>query len=227
MSKKSIFRLVGGAAVIVTMIILFVVVVSKVRQPEDNSFMVTVDYTKTVKEMVIAGNYDWENNKREYEHIVSSTIEEMVPPYRYGCGYEDTISGMLEKMGREDKRYCESKDVISKDSPVTRQSGKVEGQLVYFSYPVSSDEVIEEMDKKGFRPAEFQELLAFGVQHPEEQKKYYIIALGSLFIDPWNNNLSVFELGGRVDPGSARYLSYGRFRSTFNQDYYRFLAVRN
>ncbi len=40
-------------------------------------------------------------------------------------------------------------------------------------------EVLAEMDRKGLRPALYEELLAFAEKYPDEQRKFPIVALGS------------------------------------------------
>ncbi len=42
------------------------------------------------------------------------------------------------------------------------------------------DEVLDELEKRGLRPAVYEELLAFAAKFPEEQREYPITALGSI-----------------------------------------------
>src|SRR3990167_9382333 len=79
-------------------------------------------------------------------------------------------------------------------------SGKVE--LLHFDRYITSEEAIKEMESKGMRPANLKELLVFGKEYPEEQRKYPIVALGSV----WRSLLgdrSVAVLWGDV---SGRHL---------------------
>lgn len=139
------------------------------------SFTVTVDYAKTVEEMVAAGKYDWKN-----------------------------------------------RDITSKNFPVKAgESGPVEVYLIHFDRRMSSDDAIKEMDRMGFRPAELPYLLAFGAKNPDEQRKYPILALGSV----WR-----YSYGRRFVPelwsgGSGRHLSLGWFEGGWHQ-HDRFLALR-
>lgn len=48
---------------------------------------------------------------------------------------------------------------------------------------ISSEEVLEEIKKQGYRPAEIEELLSLGASYPELQEKFPIIALGSMWRD--------------------------------------------
>lgn len=42
-----------------------------------------------------------------------------------------------------------------------------------------TDEALAEMDKRGLRPALYEELLGFALKYPDEQRKHIIAALGS------------------------------------------------
>jgi hypothetical protein len=52
-------------------------------------------------------------------------------------------------------------------------------ELIHFSHPISSDNAVEELAKRGLRPATLEELLAFGAKYREPQFKFPIVALGS------------------------------------------------
>jgi len=56
-----------------------------------------------------------------------------------------------------------------------------ETRLFHFGKDMSTETVKEEMDKEGWKPATIWHLLFFGIKNPEEQKKYPIIALGSVW----------------------------------------------
>ncbi len=93
--------------------------------------------------------------------------------------------------------------------------------LVHFGKNTSTKDALAELDRRGFRPATLQELLAVGVQHPEKQKAFPIIALGSV----WRN-----LLGDRCVPyldafGSQRGLHLHWLGSDWDGQC-RFLAVR-
>lgn len=51
--------------------------------------------------------------------------------------------------------------------------------LIHFNKVMTTEQVKSELDKQGLRPANIQELLAFGIQNPDVQRKFPIIALGS------------------------------------------------
>lgn len=85
-------------------------------------------------------------------------------------------------------------NITEKNFPTTRKgTAGLYIELVHLDRAVSSEEAIKELDKRGLRPAELHELLAFGAKYPDEQKKYPIVALGSLWW-PWDGVRSVPSL---------------------------------
>ena len=97
---------------------------------------------------------------------------------------------------------------------------KVDAKLVYFGYNISSENVVKELDKKGFRPATIEELLAFGVTNPEIQRQFPVVALGS--VCKVDGDRVVACLFRSV---SGRSLDLGLWHGDW-LDYFRFLAVR-
>jgi len=55
-----------------------------------------------------------------------------------------------------------------------------EPKLFHFDCEISSKNAIAKMNEDGYRPATIWDLLDFGAKNPEEQRKYQIIALGSV-----------------------------------------------
>ncbi|MEK7586250.1 MAG: hypothetical protein AAB453_00040 [Patescibacteria group bacterium] len=53
-------------------------------------------------------------------------------------------------------------------------------QLIHFDEDISSDEAKKRLYERGLRPGKFEELLGFGAKYPKTQKKFPIIALGSV-----------------------------------------------
>ncbi|MEK7651724.1 MAG: hypothetical protein AAB351_00730 [Patescibacteria group bacterium] len=105
-------------------------------------------------------------------------------------------------------RYV-NENITEKNFPFTRK-GEVSTEivLVHFDREMESDVVLVELDKLGLRAAILPESLAFGETHPEEQRKFPIICLGSLwtsadgdrrvpYLDGWGGgrelNLDFFE----------------------------------
>lgn len=100
-------------------------------------------------------------------------------------------------------------------------TAKLEAQLVHFDRIMESNDVLKELDQAGLRPATLQELLAFGEQHPDTQRQFPIVALGSVWQDR-DGRRSIPALwsyaGGRGL--YLRWCDYGWFGSC------RFLAFR-
>jgi len=132
--------------------------------------------------------------------------------------YTRPLAEML-KDGRFD--YVNS-DITEKHFPINkRPNGEVEMKLFHFNRVMESDEVIKEMAKEGYRPAESPEGLAYAKANPDEQRKYPIALLGSVWRD-W--------YGGRLVPclygvDGERSLRLGWFGHAWGSGY-RFLAVR-
>jgi hypothetical protein len=62
--------------------------------------------------------------------------------------------------------------------PDDKLDGKVE--IIHFDKSITSEDATKELDNKGYRPATLRELIKFAIDNPDEQKKYPIVALGSV-----------------------------------------------
>ncbi len=85
--------------------------------------------------------------------------------------------------------YDEVNSAISSKNLPIGQKGQCEVtvELIRFLEPVTTGEVLRELWKQRYRPANIQELLAFGEKYPESQLRAPVIALGSTFpSDPVN-----------------------------------------
>ena len=70
-------------------------------------------------------------------------------------------------------------DPIERCKAVLKENREVAFEYVHMDRDASTDEVLAEMDRKGLRPALYEELLGFAEKYPDEQRKYPIVALGS------------------------------------------------
>jgi hypothetical protein len=97
-----------------------------------------IDYTKSLEQMIVAGNYDWKND-----------------------------------------------ELTAKRFPIVGE-GVVEYEFRYFHFNrnVSSETAVDLIKKEDsenpWEPAKTEHLLAFGEKFPEEQRKFPIVALGSV-----------------------------------------------
>lgn len=103
---------------------------------------------------------------------------------------------------------------------VLREACEIEFELVHFGKDMSTDVILAELDKRGLRPALYEELLAFAAKYPELQKQFPIVALGSVC----RNDGDLF----------SPYVSWGGDERSLNFAWFdygwggvcRFLAVR-
>ena len=128
----------------------------------------------------------------------------------------------VEAAVREGKYDWSNTDINDKNFKTSHTGQKeVEMKLFHFNRYVESEEAIREMKKEGYRPAELHELLAFGAKYPDEQRKYPIVALGSVW-RYWDGYRHVPYLWR---DGSERNLNLNYFVLRW-LGHYRFLAVR-
>ncbi|MCG2694907.1 hypothetical protein L6261_02375 [Candidatus Parcubacteria bacterium] len=90
----------------------------------------------------------------------------------------------VEELVAEGKYNWSNSDVTSKNFPRPENGTKTEKEiaLFYFNKTMTSEQVIAEMDKVGYRPATIWELLALGIAQPNLQMEFPIIALGSICV---------------------------------------------
>jgi len=101
--------------------------------------------------------------------------------YTVTVDYDQPLADMI-KAGRYDWTNV---DITVEHFPVKkRESGEVELHVVHFGRSMTTKEVLVELDKRGLRPAELPELLALGAAHPDLQRKYSLVALGSGWQNP-------------------------------------------
>lgn len=90
----------------------------------------------------------------------------------------------IEELVRLGKYVFSDNRIDTKHFPTNRVGkAEMEIKLIHFNRSILSKDAIEKMDKKGYRPAELHELLAFGEKYSDVQHKFSIIALGSVWQD--------------------------------------------
>ena len=118
-------------------------------------------------------------------------------------------------------------DFLRDNDPV---EGKIEGagqvevalERIHFNQVISTTDALKEIKKMGREPARLEHLLALGAKHPNLQKEFPIVALGSVWQYP-HDYRGVAYLGGwdggrRLDLswsdddwfGSCRFLVVGK-----------------
>ncbi len=111
-------------------------------------------------------------------------------------------------------------DPIERCKTVSKENREVTFEYVHMDRDASIDEVLAEMDRKGLRPALYEELLGFAEKCPDEQRKHPIIALGSVTGVSGLRHVAFLSDGGY---GRRLSLSWG---SDGWGGHFRFLAVR-
>jgi hypothetical protein len=123
-----------------------------VRQVGDK-YLITVNYGKQLKTLIVDGGYDWVNDS--YEGL--------------------TWGDWKEPNGETPAKFP------------SRRKVETETVLVHLDRYAETSEVLAELDSRGLRPANVAELLAFGVDHPEVQREFPIVELGSIWVGPHGN----------------------------------------
>ena len=103
---------------------------------------------------------------------------------------------------------------------ISTDTREIEFELVHLNKDASTDEALAELDKRGLRPALYEELLAFAAKHPELQKQFPIVALGSVCRDGARLYSPFVRFYGR-----ERRLRFGWLDGRWLRSY-RFLSVR-
>ena len=80
-------------------------------------------------------------------------------------------------------RYDWANSDITSCNFLTKRKGMAEisVEIINFARYISTDGVLRELDRMGYRPAELHELLAFGEKYPDVQREFPIVALGSVW----------------------------------------------
>jgi hypothetical protein len=113
---------------------------------------------------------------------------------------------------------------ISSELFATERQGTAEItiELVHFATRTQTEEVLTAITRNGLRPADIVEILTFGATYPDEQRRYPIVARGSLWIG---------TCGGHFVPclrtgSKGRYVDLYWFGGLWDP-YYRFAVIRD
>lgn len=104
----------------------------------------------------------------------------------------------LEQMIAAGRYGWKMPNINAKHFPLTG-TGKVAVnlELIHFNRAIDTNDVLKEIDARGYRPATIAELLALGASQPELQRQFMIIALGSVYRDMFGNG-EVVSLDGCI-----------------------------
>ena len=115
--------------------------------------------------------------------VSSKSVVNVTDEIKLAIDYTKTIEQAIA-----DGNYdWKNSDITTKNFPISPEMiGKkveVSTKSFHFNRNISSDNAISEMDKDGYRPATLMELLVFGAIHPELQRQFPIVAVGSVWRD--------------------------------------------
>jgi len=128
----------------------------------------------------------------------------------------------VEELVKEGDYDWSNGNVTSKNfpQPLNQKQEDREVVLFHFGKQMTSEQVVAEMDKVGYRPGTVHEILGLGIARPDLQREFPIIALGSTCV--LDGNRPVAYLYRYAD---KRYLRL----YWFDRDWYgycRFAGVR-
>lgn len=119
-----------------------------------------------------------EKNSVQSKAVVIDSANEIKLTIDYAKTVEQAIADGQYDWKNNDitaEHFCTSPEMAGKKVQVS-------AKLFHFDQDITSEGVISEMDKAGYRPANLIELLVLGFLFPELQRQFPIVALGSV----WN-----------------------------------------
>lgn len=159
-------------------------------------------------------------------HNHSASSSEEATPFS-GDGLKLTLDYSLSKLQMiAAGKYDYVNDFLRNNNPIEGKiggSGQVEVtlELVHFDRGISTKDALKEIQKRGLEPAGIEHLLALGVKHPDLQREFSIVALGSV----WRHSLGFRRVSYLWDGGGVRKLRLDWDDGGWLGNY-RFLAVR-
>lgn len=152
----------------------------------------------------------------EVEIVVNKTAESN---FTVVIDYGLSLSEMI-KLGKYD---WVNNDITENHFPV-KGVGKKEIviELVHFNLILNSEDAIKEMTERGLRSATIEELLGLGAAYPDIQRKFPIVAIGSVWQGPDSGDRYVPCLN---ESASERDLHLSWLDSGWYESW-RFAAVR-
>ena len=149
--------------------------------------------------------------------VVIEVISHLVGTSKQIVNYDRSIKDSV-KAGK----YDWTNDNITDANFPSKEKGEreVEFGVFHFNKTMMSDDVIAKMKLEGFRPATMKEELAYGEKNPEEQRKYPLVALGSVA-----SLVGSRQVGCLYESSSGRRANLNYYVSVW-RGRFRFLGVR-
>lgn len=149
---------------------------------------------------------------------LAEVISYIISTHKFKVNYDRSIEDSV-KAGNYDRI---SDSITDKRFSSSTESGvkEVEGAIYHFNKEIPSQTVIFQMERDGYRSATMKELLAFGEQNPELQRRFPIAALGSVA------EIRGYRRVGLLDKDGSTRCFYLIFFDCDWSDHICFLAVR-
>ncbi len=169
------------------------------RRPEAGNYTVTIDWSRSLEQMIAAGRYDYANEDINQKNFLLRPPASEDGSERSDCGGSHLTPGQ-----------------VSGD-------GETELELVHLGPNLATEQVLAELDRRGLRPATLPELLAFGEAYPDVQWEFPVAAPGSSWTRP--DGLRLVPCLGSYSGVRYLHLYWGAPDARWSDDC-RFLAVR-
>ena len=125
------------------------------------------------------------DGRKTLEKMAQVIVAGTPQTFKVQVNYSQTLEEMIEE-GNYD---WVGSDITENHFPLQGQgTQEVEIHLFHFGRTMSNEAAEKEMEAKGFRPATLPELLALGRDHPDLQKQFPIVSLGSVWRCPHANS---------------------------------------
>ncbi len=144
-------------------------------------------FAALIEEVEDLGGSDEDTRRIKTDKALRRQIAELLVSDRMICGrYSVTVNCdmPLADMIAAGRYDWKNDNITAQNFPIQGSgTSKTEIALFHFNRGMSTEAVLAELDKRGYRPATLPELLALGAVHPELQRQFPIVALGSVWRD--------------------------------------------
>jgi hypothetical protein len=138
--------------------------------------------------------------------------------YPVRVNYELSVEEAIEA----GKYQAVNADIMGKNFPSTKKGqADIEIVLIRFEHRMKSEDVLDELHKEGLRAADLPEFLAFGAEHPDVQRKFSVVGLGSV----WQDRKGYRNVPCLYTASEGRYLDLHWWDDGW-YSYSRFAAIR-
>jgi len=223
-AKKDKSAIVSGAGFLASFWLAFERAVKEHGGTEEDLHRLgTEDGRETIRQMAelaVAVGKPAEEEEDELQRLTVTV--NYIPPLEAGEDPEEF--DLLQAMIAEGNYDWVNSDITSEHFPIEGEGQvEVELHLIHLNRVATGDEVLTELDKRNLRPATIEDLLALGAIHPDLQRDFPIVAVGSVWRRPdghryvpclcghWDGrrDLGLDWIGFRWD-GDCRFLAVGK-----------------